>query len=138
MNKEKKVHQDYMAREELRRRKILIDGIEGVWSAAGGLSPKELVEKANIALAAARTETDGNEVEPFKDPVAVAAKVLENGGVVLELESEEDADWVRSEGVRQAFEGNFGGSAKVKDQLFQVVASFLPVTLRDKLEEHSF
>jgi hypothetical protein len=40
---------------------------------------------------------------------------------------------MRSEGVRQAFEGNFGGSAKVKDQLFQVVASFL-VNLRDELE----
>jgi hypothetical protein len=47
---------------------------------------------------------------------------------------EEGADWVRSEGVREAFEGNFGGSTKVKDQLFQVVASFLLVTLRDKLE----
>ena len=131
---EKKVHHDYMAREGLQRRKILIDGIEGVQSAAGGLSPKEIVEKANLALAAAMTETDGNGAEPTKDPVAVAAKVLENGGVVVELESEEDADWVRSEGVRQAFEGNFGGSAKVKDQLFQVVASFLPVTLRDELE----
>ena len=59
---------------------------------AGGLSPKELVEKANIALAAARTEMDGDGAEPFKDLVAVAAKVLENGGAVLELESEEDAD----------------------------------------------
>jgi hypothetical protein len=88
-NKEKKAHHDYMAKEGLRRRKVLIDGIEGVQSAAEGLSLKELVEKANIALAA----------EPFKDPIAVAAKVLENGGVVIELESEEDADWVRSDGV---------------------------------------
>ena len=66
---------------------------------AGGLSLKELLEKANIALAEARTDTDGNGAEPFKDPIAVAAKVLENGGVVIELESEEDADWVRSDGV---------------------------------------
>jgi hypothetical protein len=129
-----KVHQNYMAREALRRRKVLIDGIDGVQSAAGGLTPKELVEKANIALAAARIETEGNGMEPAKDPTAIAAKVLENGGVVIELESEEGADWVRSEGVREAFEGNFGGSTKVKDQLFQVVASFLPVTLRDELE----
>ena len=50
------------------------------------------MEKANIALAAARTEMDGDGAEPFKDLVAVAAKVLENGGAVLELESEEDAD----------------------------------------------
>ena len=43
---------DYMASEALRRRKVLVDGIEGVSSAAGGLSPAEIVEKANIALTA--------------------------------------------------------------------------------------
>ena len=123
-----------MAREALRRRRILIDGIEGVQSAAGGLTPKELVEKAKIALAAARADTEGNGAEPEKDPIAVATRILENGGVVVEMESEEEADWVRMEDVRQAFEKNFGGSAKVKDQLYQVVASFLPVTFWDELE----
>jgi hypothetical protein len=77
---------------------------------------------------------EGSGMEPAKDPTAVLAKVLENGGVVIELGSEDNADWIRSERVREAFERNFGGSAKVKDQLFQVVASFLPVNLRDELE----
>jgi len=132
--KEERVHQDYMAKEAIRRRKVLIDGIEGVKSAAGGLSPKELVEKVNIALAAARELTDGNGAEPSRDPRAVAAKVLENGGVVIEMESEDVVEWVRTEDVKVAFEENFGGSAKIKDQLFQVVINFLPVTLRDTLE----
>ena len=132
--KDKREHHNYMVREALRRRRILIDGIEGVQSAAGGLTPKELVEKAKIALAAARADTEGNGVEPEKDPIAVAARILENRGVVVEMESEEEADWVRMEDVRQAFEKNFGRSAKVKDQLYQVVASFLPVTFWDELE----
>src|SRR5271156_1912078 len=131
---EGRVHQDYLAKEEIRRRKLLIDGVEGVKSAAGGLSPKEIVEKANLALAAAREITDGNGAEPSRDPRAVAAKVLENGGVVIEMESEDVVEWVRLEDVRVAFEGNFGGSAKIKDQLFQVVVNFVPVTLRDSLE----
>jgi hypothetical protein len=38
------------------------------------------------------------------------------------------------EDVRRAFEQIFRGSAKVKYQVYQVVASFLPVTFRDKLE----
>ena len=43
--------------------------------------------------------------------------------------------WVRSDDVQGEFEANFGGSAKVKDQLYQVVVNFLLVTLRDALEE---
>ena len=54
--------------------------------------------------------------------------------MVIELASEETADWVRLEDVRNTFEESFGGSAKIKDQLFQVVVNFLPVTLRDVLE----
>lgn len=126
---------DYMASEALRRRKVLIDGIEGVSSAAGGLAPAEIVAKANIALTAARLEAEGNGYEPRSDPLAVAAKVLENGGVVLELDSEEAVEWVTDQLVRKTFEANFGGSAKLVDQLHHVVVSFLPVTLRESLPD---
>ena len=74
-------------------------------------------------------------MEPRTDPAAVSAKVLENGGVVLELETEEAAAWLLDSGVRKAFESNFGGSARLVDQLFHVVVNFLPVTLRDTLHE---
>jgi hypothetical protein len=83
--KDEREHQDYMAKELLRSRRVLIDGIEGVQSASGGLTPKELVEKTNIALAAARTDTEGNNAELEKNLTAVAAKILDNGGVVVEL-----------------------------------------------------
>ena len=128
------VDHDFMASKELKRRKVLIDGIEGLGNAAGGLNAREIVEKANIALTAARLGTEGNGMEPSIDPKAVAAKVLENGGVVLELETEEAVEWLTIPEVRKAFEENFGGSAKLVDQQFHVVVSFLPVTLRDTLE----
>ena len=108
--------------------------MEGVKSTAGGLSPKELVEKVNITLAADRELTDGNGAKPSRDPKVVAAKVLENGGVVIEMESEDVVEWVRLEDIKMAFEENFRGSAKIKDQLFQVVMNFIPVTLRDSME----
>ena len=133
--KEERVHQDYMAKEAIRRRRVLVDGIDGVRSSVGGLTPKEIVEKANIALAAAVISTEGNGEEPAGTPVAIAAKILENGGVVIEMDTEDAADWVRTEDGRREFEANFGGSAKVKDQLHQVVVNFLPVTLRDALED---
>src|SRR5271156_4908801 len=123
------IDHDYAAREALKRRRVLIDGVEGVRSAAGGLSPKEIVQKANIALTAARIDTEGLGVELEVDPKAVAARVLENGGVVLELETEEAAAWVLDSVVRKSFESNFGGSARLVDKSFQVVVCFLPVTL---------
>ena len=61
--------------------------------------------------------------------------MLENGGVVLELDSEESAEWVMDQLVRKTFEANFGGSAKLVEQLHHVVVSFLPVTLRDSLPD---
>ena len=69
------------------------------------------------------------------DPKAIAARVLENGGVVLEMESEEAVTWLLDSEVRKVFERNFGGSARLVDKSFQVVVCFLPVTLHDVLVE---
>jgi len=46
------VDNDHAAWKALKRRRVLIDGVEGVKNAAGGLSPAEIVQKANIALTA--------------------------------------------------------------------------------------
>ena len=61
--------------------------------------------------------------------------MLENGGVVLELDTEEAATWVLDGEVRKVFERNFGGSARLVDKSFQVIVCFLPVTLRDTLAD---
>ena len=130
-----KINYDHTVREALKRRRVLIEGVEGIRNAAGGLTPAEIVQKANIALTAARIDTEGWGIETEVDPKAIAAKVLENGGVVLELETEEAAVWVMDAAVRKVFESNFGGSAKLVDKLFSVVACFVPVTFRDTLAD---
>ena len=81
----------------------------------------------------ARIEINGLGIEPELDPKAIAARVLENGGVVLELETEQAVTWMLDSVVRKSFESNFGGSARLVDKSFQVVVCFLPVTLRDSL-----
>jgi hypothetical protein len=50
-----------VAREDLRSRQVLVDGIEGegVQQAMAGLTPKMIVEKANLALNAAMEEEEG-------------------------------------------------------------------------------
>ncbi|KAF8817604.1 hypothetical protein BYT27DRAFT_7008846, partial [Phlegmacium glaucopus] len=37
--------------------------------------------------------------------------------------------------IQKAFEEHFGGSAKVKEPVYQVIVDFLPVTLRDSLAD---
>ncbi|KAF8806347.1 hypothetical protein BYT27DRAFT_7295499, partial [Phlegmacium glaucopus] len=69
------------------------------------------------------------------DPKVVAAKVLENGGVVLEMDSEESAAWLRVEPAQKAFENHCGGSARIKEPVYQLVVDFVPVMLRDTLAE---
>ncbi|KAI1793214.1 hypothetical protein LXA43DRAFT_886116, partial [Ganoderma leucocontextum] len=55
-----------------------------------------------------------------------AAKVLRNGGTVLELESAEAAEWVRENA--EGMEKWLGGEAKMKARTMRVVAEFVPVT----------
>ena len=93
------VDPDYVASEELKRRKVLVDGLAGIASAAGGLTTKEVVEKANIALTAARLGTEGSGIEPSIDPKVVAARILENGGVILEFETKEAVEWLTDQEV---------------------------------------
>ncbi|KAF8874452.1 hypothetical protein CPB84DRAFT_1667273, partial [Gymnopilus junonius] len=61
------------------------------------------------------------------------ARVLINGGVVLEMETEEAANWLRKAEVRKAFEKNFGGSAVIKDRSYNIVVEYLPASLKETL-----
>ena len=124
-------HQATMMKGILQRRQILLDGIQGVRTATDGLTERELVEKANLAL-------EGMGIRGSDKPVGtkfVAAKKLRNGGVVFEMDSEKAAEWVRKKDVRGIFAESFGGSAQVKDRTFQVVVQFAPTELRGRDKE---
>ncbi|KIK02007.1 hypothetical protein K443DRAFT_122095 [Laccaria amethystina LaAM-08-1] len=124
-------HQATMAKGTLQRRQILLDGIQGVRTAVDGLTERELVEKANLAL-------KGMSIWASDRPAGtklMVVKKLRNGGVVFELESEKAAEWVKKKDVREIFVESFGGSAQIKDRTFQVVVQFVPTELRDRDKE---
>ena len=124
-------HQATMAKGTLQRRQILLDGIEGVKTAANSLTERELVEKANLVL-------EGMGIMASDKPMGmkfVTAKKLRNGGVVLEMDSEAAANWLRRKDVRSRFAESFGGSAQIKDRTFQVVVQYVPTELRDRSRE---
>jgi len=124
-------HQATMTKGALQMRQILLDGIEGVRTAMDGLSERELVEKANLAL-------DGMGIMASDKPAGtkfIAVKNLRNGGVVFEMDSEMVANWLKKRDVRGVFAGSFGGSAQIKDRNFQVVVQYVPTELRDRNRE---
>lgn len=130
---------DYRAANSIRRRQILIDGVEGMENTTAGLKPKEIVAKANIAIEKMRKEEEaaGDEHEFLypEEVKCISAKILRNGGVILEMATEETAEWIRSEKGRKEFEAGFGASAAVKERTYCVVVGFVPVELKDTLEE---
>jgi len=124
-------HQATMAKGTLQRRQILLDGIEGVKMVADGLTERELVEKANLAL-------EGMGIMASDKPTGtkfVAAKKLRNRGVIFEMDSEMAANWLKKKDVQGTFAGSFGGSAQIKDCNYQVVVQYVLTELRDKSKE---
>ncbi|KAF8873673.1 hypothetical protein CPB84DRAFT_1894040 [Gymnopilus junonius] len=117
--------------EEMHRWQVLMDGVEGMKNVTDGLSPKQLVAKVNLAVEKIMVEwadKDQPESEKF-----VAVRVLINEEVVLEMEMEEAANWLRKAEVHKAFEKNFGGSAVIEDRSYNIVVEYLPASLKETL-----
>lgn len=142
-----KALEDIKAKEGRWARQILVDGIDGTANATKGLTCKELVEKANIAwesLPKSRVRDefddpeDGGDEENVNRPENVrfvAAMKLRNGGVVFDCNSTYGIDWLRHRATKQEFKQKFGGSAIVKNRAFTLIVGYLPVTLKEHLEQ---
>lgn len=126
---------DYIIREAIQRRKIILDGVKDTQNAIEGLNPKQLVEKGNMAIRLIAEEIgwDDEDRPPPEDAKFISAQSLKNGGVLLEMDSEEAADWVREKNIRRKFEAKMGGTAIVKARQYQVVARFVSAGLKESL-----
>jgi len=133
-SREEQIRQDVLARNELQQRQIILDGDDGMVN--GKLTPKEMITKANLAIEQISTE-EGEDIYVGGKPQGaqfVAARTLKNGGVLLEMESEEGADWLKDDDIKAKFEKSFPGMVKVKGRNYQVVVQFISTRLKDKLE----
>jgi hypothetical protein len=64
----------------------------------------------------------------------VAARLLKNGSILFELESKNGANWLKQPKISKGFENCFPGVVTVKVNNFQVVVQFLPIKLKNWLE----
>jgi len=136
--REQQIRNDTKIRGELQRKQIILNGDDTTKEQASKLSPKELILKANLAINKLETDIEDflSEEDNEKPPGTkfVAARILKNGGVLLEMESEDGAQWLKQAEVTKAFENCFPGVVKIKGNNYQVVVQFLPISLKNRLE----
>ena len=128
-----RTHRAVLAREEMLRKQILVDGIEGVQEGTEGLTPKLLVAKANLAIdlmAVLDPETNTNKP---RDAKIVSAKILGNKGVILEAIDEQTATWLRDEKSARAFTASISSQAHIKPRSFHIAIEFVPTSLNEQL-----
>ena len=120
-------------REQIKRRQVLIDFEKTEELQLEVMDEKTITRKATDALYtvfAAATNPKPAEVK-LKSGI-----LLRNGGLLLELNSDEAAHWLRSSEVITSFLENLGSGASIKNRTYQVIVQFVPVAFDPANDEH--
>lgn len=89
------------------------------------LDEQQIIIKANVAFELI-PENDEPKPRNFK---FLCAKRLRNGDVLLDLNTEESAKWIRSSHNTAKFLQQFGAMTKIKDRSHNIIVEFAPLTL---------
>ena len=68
-------------------------------------------------------------------PTVKAAVLLRNGGLLVELDRAEAADWLCDDANRSKLLDNIGSGASIKNRTYQVIVQFIPVQFNPENEE---
>jgi hypothetical protein len=120
-------------REEIKKRQVLIDFDNDENPSLEVLNEETLTRKAKDALNA--TWVAATDPKPER-PVLRTITLLKNGGLLLELDSTDSADWLRTPRVRESFLVGLGSGANIKDRTYQVIVQFVPIQFDPEDQEH--
>ena len=115
------------AREGIKARQLLVDTLTPGQKLHQSASNTQLVSKANEALRAASAECPSS--HRF-----VGVRRLNNGGLLLEMDSEEAASWLSHPTNRADFLGRFAPDAALKSRTYSLVVQFVPLQFRPDSE----
>ena len=120
-------------REQIKRRQVLID-----FEKTDDLQLETMNE---VTLNRKATDAIRTCLAVATDPKPAEAKLktgtlLRNGGLLLELNSDEAAQWLKSEDVLERFLENLGSGASIKNRTYQVIVHFVPISFDPANEEH--
>lgn len=115
-----------IAREGIRARQILIDTPRaGGASKHKGSSNTTILEIANDIIKT-MPGGDGKKIQTVNK--------LANGGLLMELDSQESATWLRQNDTRTRFIALFDDKATIRERHFNIIGSFIPFTSKADTE----
>jgi hypothetical protein len=109
------------AREGIKARQVLVDALTPSQQLHPSANNTQLVTRANEAL----QNTGSPSPHRF-----VGTRRLNNGGILLELDSEEAAVWLNSSGNKAPFLDRFAPDAALKPRTYSLVIQFVPLHFR--------
>jgi hypothetical protein len=118
------------ARQAIFERQVLIDPLlRSDKTLLPDLSNATLVKRANQAL---QSEFYDELHTPDPDFKCLNARRLDNGGILLEFNSSQAANWIRESGQASGFTTGFSGdnNARIKHRGFSLVLYYIPITFR--------
>ena len=71
---------------------------------------------------------------PTAEHKVKAVTKLQNGGILLELNSDEAAEWFQGDGTWKTFLTHLHAATSIKPQLYHTVVQFVPLTFRPNRE----
>ena len=120
-------------REQIKRRQVLIDFEQTEDLQLGEMDERTLTRKATDALRTCYAVAG----DPKPTEVKLkAGTLLRNGGLLLELNTDEAALWLKSDEIINRFLENLGSGASVKNRTYQVIVQFVPVSFDPADDKH--
>lgn len=110
------------AHAAIKERQILLDPDPDHPQLKSGTKKEDLAKLLQDALVAIET--------PDSPKLQLRSLVrLQNQGLVLEMNSREAADWIKSPPNRSNLLEKLGGKIRIKDRLYHIIVPFLPVSV---------
>lgn len=120
-------------REEIKKRQVLIDFTPMRDLQLENMDETTLARKANDSIKTTWAATPDPKPEV---PKIKSATLMRNGGLLLELDSQDSAKWLLTESNRIRFLNNIGNGANIKDRSYQVIVQFAPILFNPEDETH--
>jgi hypothetical protein len=118
------IHEPVIHRNRVAGRQLMVKKVAGlVGEELAALTEQELLTKAKLALdLMGIAATDRPEGLSF-----VGVRKLAGGDIVLQLDSDSSAEWIRKPDVLKSFNSNFCGTVPAELRTFRVVLEMVPV-----------
>ena len=94
-----------------------------------GKSATEIKEKMEAVL-------NGMDLTPPEGAKIQEINKLRNGGVIIQLETKEAADWLREPFNKHAFTGNLDTNVYIKERTYPIVVPRVPITFDPLNQDH--